>query len=71
MDGLDTIFRLILHTIIHQSKLAELFDHVKRKLIEYLKEYEFSMTEHYQYCDLPLLNYSYTNDMIFYKFQSL
>ena len=36
MDGLDTMSSgLLLHTIILPGKVAELFDHVKRKLMKH------------------------------------
>ena len=34
------------------------------KLIEHFKEYELAMTEIHQYYDLPLVSYSYTDDML-------
>ena len=55
---------LLSHTIIPAGTLAELLDHVKRKLIEYFKEYELTMTEIHQHYDLPLERYSYTDDML-------
>ena len=33
------------------------------KLIECFKEYELAMTEIHQYYNLPLVSYSYTDDM--------
>ena len=64
MDGLDTLLSgLLSHTIIPSGKLAELLDHIKVELIEQFKEYELAMTEIYQYYDLPLVRYSYTDDM--------
>ena len=64
MDGLDTLSSgLLSYTIIPPGKLAELLDHVKMKLIEHFKEYELAMTEIHQYYDLPLINYSYTDDV--------
>ena len=67
-DGLDTLLSgLLLHIIIPPGKLAKLFDHMKMKLIEHFKEYELVMTEIHQYYDLPLVNYSYTDDMVILK----
>ena len=37
---------------------------MKRKLMEYFKECELAMTDIYQYYDLPLVSYSYTDDML-------
>ena len=65
MDGLETLsLGLFSNTIILPGKLAELMDHVKMKLIESFKEYELAMTEIPQYYDLPLVRYSYTDDML-------
>ena len=66
MDGLDNLSSgLLSHTIIPPGKLAELQDHVKMDLKEhFFKEYELAMTEIHQYYDLPLLNCSYTDDML-------
>ena len=65
MDGLYTLSSgLLSHTIIPPGKLAELLDHVKMNLIEHFKKYEFAMTEIHQYYDLPLVSYSYTDDML-------
>ena len=65
MDGLDTLSSgLLSHTILPPDKLAELLDHVKMKLVEHFKEYELAMTEIHQYYDLPLVSYSYTDDML-------
>ena len=65
MGGLDTLSSgLLSHAIISPGKLAELLDHVKMKLIEHFKEYELAMTEIHQYYDLPLVSYSYTDDML-------
>ena len=50
--------------IIQQGKLAELLENVKKKLMECLKEYELAMTEIHQYYDLPLVSYSYTENML-------
>ena len=55
---------LLSHTTIPPGKLAELLDRVKVKLIEHLKEYELAMWEIHQYYDLPLVSYSYTDDML-------
>ena len=33
-------------------------------MIEYFKEYELAMTGIHQYYDLPLVSYSYTDDML-------
>ena len=64
MDGLDTLsLGLLSHTIITPGKLAELLDHVKMKLIEHFEDYELVMTEIHQYYDVPLISYSYTNEM--------
>ena len=35
------------------------------ELIEHFMEYELAITEIYQYYDLPLVSYSYTDDMLF------
>ena len=65
MDGCDILPPgLVLHAIILPGKLAELLHHVKRKVIEYFKEYEWAMTEIHQYFDLSLVNYIYISDMI-------
>ena len=65
MDGLDTLSSgLFSHTLIPPGKLAELLDHVKMELIEHFKEYELAMTEIHQYYDLPLVSFSYTDDML-------
>ena len=65
MDALDTLSSgLPSHTIIPPGKLAELLDNVKMKLIEHFKEYELSITEQYQYYDLLLVSYSYTDGML-------
>ena len=48
--------------------MAGLLDHVKKKLMEHFKEYELAMAEIHQYYDLPLVIYSYTDDIIVYKF---
>ena len=37
------------------------------ELIEHFEEYELVMTEIYQYHDLPLLSYSYTDGMLILK----
>ena len=40
MDWIDTLSSgLLSHTIIPSSRLTELWDHVKRKLKEHIKEY--------------------------------
>ena len=63
-NELDTLSSHFLsHTIILPGKLAELLDHVKMKLIEQFKEYELAVSEIHQYYDLPLVRYSYTDDM--------
>ena len=65
MDGLDNLSSgLLSYTIIPPSKLAELLDHVKMKLIDYFKTYKLAMTEIHQYYDLPLVSYSYTDDLV-------
>ena len=65
MDGLDALpSGLLLHTVILPGKLAELLDHVKRRMIEHFKEYELAIAEIHQYYDLPLGSYSYTDDVI-------
>ena len=65
MDGLDTLSSgLLSYTIITPGKLEELQVHVKMKLIKHFKGYELAMTEILQYCDLPSVNYSYTDDML-------
>ena len=65
MDGLDTLSSGFLsHAIIQLGKLAELLGHVKMELIEHFKEYELAMTEIHQYYDLPLVSYSYTDDIL-------
>ena len=64
MAGLDTLSSgLLSHTIIPPGKLADLLDHVNMKLIEHFKEYELAITEIHQYYDLPLVGYSYSDDM--------
>ena len=64
MHGLHTLSSgLNLNIIIPAGKLAELLDHVKMKLMEYFKKYELLMTEIHQYYDLPLVSYSYTDDI--------
>ena len=46
MDRLDTLSSgLLSHTITLPGILAELLDHVKRKMMEYFKEYELAMTD--------------------------
>ena len=63
IDRLDTLSSgLLSHTKLPPGKLAELLDHMK--LIENFKEYELAMTEIHQYYDLPLVSYSYTDDML-------
>ena len=65
MERLDPLSSgLLSYTIIPPGKLAELLDHEKIKLIEHYKEYELAMTEIHQYYDLPLVSYSYTDDML-------
>ena len=65
MDGLDTLSSgLLSHTIIPPGKLVELLGHVKMELIEHFKEYKLAMIELHQYYDLPLVSYSYTDDML-------
>ena len=65
MDGLDNLSSgLLSHTIIPPDKLPELLGHVKMELIEHFKEYELTMTEIHQYYDLPLVSYSYTDEML-------
>ena len=65
MDGLDTLSSgLLSHAIIPPGKLAELLGHVKMELIDHFKEYELAMTEKHQYYDLPLVSYSYTDEML-------
>ena len=65
MDILDILSSgLLSHIIIPPGKLAELLDHVKMKLIEHFKEYELALTEIYQYYNLPLVSYMYTDDML-------
>ena len=65
MEGLDTSSSgLLSHAIIPAGKLAELLDHVKMNLIEHFKEYELAMIEIHQYYDSPLVNYSYTDDIL-------
>ena len=64
MDGLDTLSSgLLSHTVIPPDKLAELLDHGKRKLMDF-KKYELAMTAIHQYYYLPLVNYSYTDDIL-------
>ena len=49
---LDTLSSgLLSYTIIPPVKLAELLDHVKRKLMEHFEEYELAMAEIHQYYD--------------------
>ena len=56
MDGPDTLSSgLLSHTIIPPSKLADLLDHVKMKLIEHFKEYELALKEIHQYYTLQTL----------------
>ena len=65
MDALDTLSSgLLSHTIIPPGKLAELLGHVKMELTEHFKGYELAMTETHQYYDLPLVSYSYTDEML-------
>ena len=65
MDGLDTLSSgLLSHTIIPPGKVAEFLDNVNMKLMKHFKEYELAMTEIYQFYDLPLISYSYTDDML-------
>ena len=54
---------LLSHTIIPPSKLAELLDHVKMKLIEHFKDYELATIKNHQYYDLSLVSCSYTDHM--------
>ena len=66
LDGLDTLSSgLLSHTIIPPGKLAILLGYVNMESIEHFKEYELAMTEIYQY--LPLVSYSYTDDMLILK----
>ena len=63
IDGLEGLsLVLLLQTIIAPIKLAELLDHVKRKLMDHFKEYKLVMTEMHQKYDLPLVCYSYRDD---------
>ena len=65
MDGLDTLSSCLLsHTIIPPGILSELLNCLKRKLMKHFKEYEFPMTEIHQFYDLPLVSYSYTDNML-------
>ena len=65
MDGIDTLSSgLLSHTIIPPGKLAELLNHVKRKLMEHFKQNKLAMIEIHQYYDLPLVSYSYTDDTL-------
>ena len=65
IDELDTLSSgLLSHTIILSGKLAELLDHVKRKLMEHFKKYKVAVTEVHQYYDKALVSYSYTADML-------
>ena len=64
MDAINALASgLFSQTIIPPGKLAELLDHMKMKLIEHFKEYELAITEIHQGYDLPLVHYSYTDDM--------
>ena len=68
IDGLDTLFSSLLsYTIIPPGILAELLDHVKRKLVEHFKGCELVVIEIHQYSDLPLVRYSYTDDVLFFQ----
>ena len=65
MDGLDSLSSgLLSHSITPPGKLAELLEHVNMELIEHFREYELAMTEIYQYYDLHLVSYSYTDGML-------
>ena len=44
--------------------MAELLVHAKKKLIEHFKEYELAMKEIHHCYDLPLVSYSYTDNML-------
>ena len=71
MDGADILsLSLLSYAIFLIGNWVELLDHMKRKRIKHFKEYELAMTETHVYHDLPLIAYSYTDDMLFYKFQS-
>ena len=64
MEGFDNLSSdLLSHTIILPGKLAELLDHMKRKLMKHFKENELAMTEIHHFCDLPLVSYTYTDNM--------
>ena len=65
LHGLDTLSSgLLSQTIIPPDNLKESLDHVKRKVIEHLKEYKLAMAEIHQYYDLPLLSFNYTDGVV-------
>ena len=70
MDWPDTLSSGLLScAIILAGKLAELLDHVKMTLIEHFKEYELAMTEIHEYYNLPLVSYSYTDNILILQIQ--
>ena len=55
---------MLAHALIPPVILAELLDHVERKLIEHFKEHELAMTEIHQYYNLSFMSYGYTADIL-------